>query len=85
MSRAFLILVVCLLATAAVFAQSKTNAVLGGTVTDPSDAAVPEAKVTATNGAPGLKRVHDGEPRLSWLRASWGILTSPEERVLGVP
>ncbi len=54
MSRAFVILAVCLLATAAVFAQSKTTAVLGGTVTDPSDAAVPDAKVTATNAQVGF-------------------------------
>jgi outer membrane receptor protein involved in Fe transport len=46
----------CVLLSAAAFAQEIGGATLNGTVTDPSGAAVPGAKVTATQTATGLKR-----------------------------
>src|SRR5258708_7512662 len=39
-----------------VLGQSKTTSALGGTVSDPSDSAIPSAKVTITNIESGLKR-----------------------------
>ncbi len=44
------------------FAQSKTTVVISGTVTDPSGAVVPGAKVTATNTATGLTREVTADP-----------------------
>ncbi len=45
-----------LLLAGALFPQSKTSAVLSGTVKDPTEAAVPAAKITVTNPDTGVKR-----------------------------
>ena len=46
----------CLMLTASGWTQSKTTATLTGTVTDPTDASVPGAKVTATSPGIGITR-----------------------------
>jgi outer membrane receptor protein involved in Fe transport len=51
-----LISVAILLVTTAVFAQVIGGGTLNGTVTDPSGAAIPNAKVTATQSATGVSR-----------------------------
>lgn len=57
MTNSFRALAVCLLAAANSFAQSEVGgASLNGVVTDPSGAAISQAKVTATNPATGLIR-----------------------------
>lgn len=54
--RSVLVGLIVWLAAAALFGQSKTTAVLSGTVTDPTDAGVPGAKLTATNTRTGDAR-----------------------------
>src|ERR1700730_8784771 len=49
-------LFVFVLCTASMFAQSSTTAVLTGVVTDPTQAVVPDAKVTVTRGDTGQSR-----------------------------
>lgn len=49
-------LAAALMCAGAVSPQSKTTAVLSGTVKDPTEAAIPKAKVTATNADTGVKR-----------------------------
>lgn len=57
MTNTFRALAICLLAAANSFAQSEVGgASLNGVVTDPSGAAISQAKVTATNPATGLIR-----------------------------
>src|SRR3989441_2318474 len=53
--RTLLLLALCALPFAVAHAQSST-ATLSGTVTDPNNAVVPGAHVTATNNGTGLKR-----------------------------
>jgi hypothetical protein len=74
---------VALLCTGALFAQSKTSAELGGTVKDPTEAAVPKAKITATNADTGVKREAEtgltGEYRLLQLApGAWDIKVERE-------
>jgi hypothetical protein len=56
MRRVLAFLATPLLCAGLAFSQSKTTAVLSGTVTDPSNASVPGAKVTVTNSDTGLIR-----------------------------
>ena len=58
MKNAFLML----LLSSALLAQSTSKATLSGTVTDPSDASVPKAHVTATNTETGLTRGTETDP-----------------------